>query len=375
MKQNLREFFTNLTPKQQIAAGAGSVLVIGLFAFTGYAYHKQMNTPPDCDQVSCSTAKVDPTPKITPAPTATPLSKLPSRLSGTLVEPGKENLHLLAVMIENHPQARPQSGLGQAELVFEAIAEGGITRFMAVYQDPTIPVKVGPIRSARTFYVDFATELDAFYAHVGGSVPALDQISRTGVLDLNQFSVGSAAFERDFSRKVALEHTMYSSTDRLWNYATETKKWSKTGDYPVWTFKDDLERGMRPTKQTVVVNVSDPGYAVSWGYDPETNLYGRTMAGSVHSDANTNKQIMAKNIILQTVGRNSLVAGGKTIWDYQVTGTGKAVIIQNGTSIQATWKKEGTGRTRYYDASGTEIAMVSGTTWVHLTHDDSQVSY
>lgn len=304
------------------------------------------------------------------------IPKVPSQLDGSLVESGKENLHPLAVMIENHPDARPQSGLGQANLVYEAIAEGGITRFMAVFADPTQAIKVGPIRSARTYYVDFATELNAFYAHVGGNIDALDLIRTNGVLDLDQFAIGEPIYQRDLSKNVGLEHTMYSSTEKLWGYATGIKHWSRSADYQPWLFQNDIARENRPAAHKVSVKVSDSLYSVAWDYDPEHNRYLRTMAGVPHRDANTGEQISTKVIILQTVDREPTVTRiNEHAWTYHLTGNGSAIIIQNGTATQATWRKSGKERTRYFDQSGQEIKFVSGGLWVHIVHSDSMLTY
>jgi len=115
----------------------------------------------------------------------------------------------LAVMIENHTEARPQSGLSSADIVYEAVAEGGITRFMALFYCNLADIQVGPVRSARTYYLDWLGEYDALYAHVGGAntpgpADALGQIIRYEVKDLNQFSIGFPVFWRDYQRAIAI---------------------------------------------------------------------------------------------------------------------------------------------------------------------------
>ena len=127
----------------------------------------------------------------------------------------------LAVMIENHIESRPQSGLTSADVVYEAVAEGGITRFMALFYCNLSDVQVGPVRSARTYYLDWLGEYNnPLYAHVGGAntpgpADALSQIIKYKVNDLNQFSIGFPTFWRDYERlghPVATEHTMYSTS-------------------------------------------------------------------------------------------------------------------------------------------------------------------
>lgn len=347
------------------------VLVVLLVSLTVSAYHKQTSKP---IAIQPSPTLTTPTPTPTPAPTTAA-----DHLNGLLVPVGSENKQPLAVMIENDPAARPQSGLGSADVVYEAIAEGGITRFMAVFANAQTPVRVGPVRSARPYFVDWATELNAFYAHAGGSADAMQQISSTNVYNIDGLSIGAPLFQRDYSRPVALEHTLYSSTDSLWNYATGTKHWPTTDSYQPWLFTDDAAVSARPAAQTVNVSVSSALFAVSWKYDPATNSYLRSMAGTPHIDANTGKQISAKTIILQTVSSSTYdehYSGGitKTVSHLNDTGSGPVTVVEDGVSITGTWKKNGTGRTLFYDASGKEINFVRGAIWVEIVQPDSKVS-
>ena len=141
----------------------------------------------------------------------------------------------LAVMIENHQESRPQSGLTASDIIYEAVAEGGITRFMALFYCNLSDIQVGPVRSARTYYLDWLGEYDGLYAHVGGAntpgpADALGQIIRYKVKDLNQFSIGFPVFWRDYQRlghPVATEHTMYSSTQKLWDIGAK-RGWTAT---------------------------------------------------------------------------------------------------------------------------------------------------
>ena len=194
----------------------------------------------------------------------------PARARHCRVRPW-EKRRPLGVMIENSSAARPQSGLSSADVVYEAVAEGGITRFMAVFlcQD-TDPI--GPVRSARTYYLDWISEYGAspLYAHVGGAntpgpADALGQIERYGwgaYNDLNQFSVGFPTFWRDYDRlgaNTATEHTVYTSTQKAWAFAaakrqlTNVETDDRTGktipwdqNFVKWTFKDDAPVADRP---------------------------------------------------------------------------------------------------------------------------------
>ena len=364
---------------------SGGVLFVVIIASTVVVYIRHRDAAGTCSGVTCtSVASTPPTTSLgssivtsSPPPTPTPTPLTASKLNGAEVPVGTEALHPLAVMIENHPDARPQSGLASADLVYEAIAEGGITRFMAVFGNPQNAVRVGPIRSARTYFVDFATELNAFYAHVGGNADALDQIKATNVFDLDEFAVGSPTYQRDFSRNVATEHTMYSSTDKLWNVATQTRKWSQSADYQSWNFADDTAPSLRPpSEKPVTINFSNSSYQVIWNYDPTTNSYSRNLAGKPHIDANTNTQITAKDIVIETVQHKPTVTrSGEQGWIDTLTGTGSGVIIHDGTATAITWKKTGTERTRYYTSDGKEVTFTRGAIWVEITHPETSVSY
>lgn len=351
-----------------------ALLVVIVIGSSVFAYLRHRDQAVACTGTTCPGSEDGPIPTNSEGtPTPTP-SLTPARLNGVLVPSGTDNLRPLAVMIENHPDARPQWGLGSADLVYEAITEGGITRFMGVFGNPKTDIKVGPVRSARTYFVDLAHELKAFYAHVGGSNEALDKIKvLDNFYDMNQFAIGAPTFQRDSSRNVATEHTMYSSTEKLWDLATTSRNWSSEADYGAWNFADEPAVDTRPTSQSITIDFSSPQFKVGWTYDHATNSYSRTLAGKPHTDANTGKTIEAKNIILQTVNAKGSAAtkaiesGGIV----SVAGSGPAVVMKNGVAVSATWKKNGTDRTRYYGTDGAEITFTRGTTWVELIYPET----
>lgn len=257
----------------------------------------------------------------------------------------------LGVMIENSVDARPQSGLSFADVVYEALAEGGITRFMGVFycQDAGI---VGPVRSARTYFLDEISEYGAYplYAHVGGAntpgpADALGQIVDYGwntYNDLNQFSIGFPTYKRDEGRlghPVATEHTMYSTTNGLWAVAAQrglTDK-DKDGDawdedFVKWSFKDDAAVANRPASQKISMNFwsGNPDYDVTWTYDKTTNTYARTNGGKPHIDNNTKKQLSPKNIVILYMKESRANDGyeGNLHELFGTKGTGQAVVFQ-----------------------------------------------
>ncbi len=317
----------------------------------------------------------------------------------------------LGIMIENSKAARPQSGLSFADVMYEAVAEGGITRFMAVYycQDSET---IGPVRSARTYYLDWISEYGAspLYAHVGGAntpgpADALGQIERygwAGFNDLNQFSIGFPYFWRDYERlgpDTATEHTVYTANVKLWDFAakkralTNVETDDRTGkqiswdqSFLKWTFKDDLPIADRPAKfstnfafSNVQASYSND-YAVKWVYDHDSNSFLRTNGGQEHRDLNTNQQLTAKNIVILFMsmsiaddGYSEENHGTHTL--YGNKGTGKAKFIIDGQVTEGTWsKKTRADRTIFLDSKGQPIKFNRGQTWIEILPIGQQVN-
>jgi hypothetical protein len=305
----------------------------------------------------------------------------------------------LGIMVENHQEARPQSGLSFADTIYEVVAEGGITRFLAIFycQDAG---QVGPIRSARTYFLDFASEYGdhPLYTHVGGAnqpgpADALSQINDYdwgGYNDMNQFSIGFPVFWRDANRlghPAATEHTMYSTTGKLWEYAAtvrELKDVSKDGTswtegFIPYTFKDDVAASSRPKNQAVHLEfwTSDKNYFVDWAYDPITNEYKRSNGGVSHLDRDTNKQLTTKNIVVLSMVESSANDGYENNAHllYKTKGTGKATIFMDGKKITGKWEKDSrVDRTIITDSSGTPVKFNRGKIWFEILPTDGVVT-
>ncbi|MFH1910400.1 MAG: DUF3048 domain-containing protein [bacterium] len=285
-------------------------------------------------------------------------------LDGQNYTKDKATRHPLAVMIENHPDARPQSGLIDASIVYEAITEGGITRYMAIY-GPTDTKEIGPIRSARLFFMDYVKEYDAFYAHAGGNEDAMANIDAYSIKDLSHF--GDYFYRDSKGQYVASEHTLYSSTDKLYEYAAIKKFDISKSSFTAMKFKP-----LGPVDQAgkgVEINFSSPSYKVTWSFDPATNKYSRSLAGAPHKDRTTDQQITSRNIIIQTVERTYQPTGSYGSSNYVFTniGSGPATVLRDGKVINATWKKDKLeSRTKFFDESNKEITMNPGNTWYEI---------
>ncbi len=280
----------------------------------------------------------------------------------------------MAVVIENHIASRPPYGLADAEIVFEAVAEGGITRFVAVFL-ANQTARLEPIRSAREYFLHWSSEFDALFVHHGGassddaSTDALGNIEKYGIDNLDCIT-GDNLCTRDESREAP--HNSMSNTPYLWERASE-KGINDSVSFASWKFKEDLVETERPLSQNISYNFWDyPDYLVRWEYDPQTNLYKRTNGGlitDIHLDANYNQQLAAKNIIVQKMGQKVVDDGTPhphLVFD--TIGTGDAVIFLDGKKIEATWEKtDRTSRTMYYDAiTGEELEFNRGQIWVSV---------
>ncbi len=304
----------------------------------------------------------------------------------------------LGVMIENHQDSRPQSGLSSTDVIYEAVAEGAITRFLAVFycQDAAL---IGPVRSARTYFLDFISEYgdSPLYTHVGGAnadgpADALSQIENYGwgmYNDLSQFSIGFPTFWRDanrLGRDVATEHTMYSTTAKLWDYAKTRKLTNVDQDGASWdssfvpyTFKDDAKLSQRPESQKIKLEFWSgySAYVVDWVYNKSENNYSRNNGGSPHLDKNTDKALATKNIIVLFMAERHANDGyeGNVHLLYKTTGSGKGVVFMDGKEIKATWRKDKrTSRTLIFDSQGSPITFNRGRLWFEILPTTGEVT-
>lgn len=312
----------------------------------------------------------------------------------------------LAVMVENSPDARPQSGLSRADLVYEAVAEGGITRFMPIYlcAAQIEDVTIAPVRSARTYFVDWASGYNRpMYVHVGGAnlsgpADALGQIRQYGwnqQNDINQFSVGYPTFIRNESRldrPVATEHTMETTTEKLWAVA-EKRGWTNITperkvagkvvpaadwqeDFTSWQFSDEPTASTTPATEVAYEFWSGyDSFAVKWSYDPATKTYKRVMAGIPHVDLNNDEQIASKTVIVLQTDEKGPIDELKHML-YRTTGTGSALIFSEGNVTKATWKKaDRESELMFTDAAGKPYQFARGPIWISALDKSVDVEY
>ncbi|MBU2591959.1 MAG: DUF3048 domain-containing protein [Patescibacteria group bacterium] len=320
----------------------------------------------------------------------------------------------LMVMVENHENSRPQSGLSRADVVYESVAEGGITRFLGVYYcEATEPYSgkydLGPVRSARTYFLDWASEYSDYplYVHVGGAhcssngsycttdkrAQALEQIGQYGWLDpdhrsdMNQFALSYRECRREPERtgeSRATEHTMYCDSNALWAKAEsrDLAAKNKSGDswdedFRQWKFKDEAASVKRGTVSKIEFDFweSYSDYHVKWDYDREKNLYFRSNGDQDQKDFINNQPLSAKTVVIQFTKEIGPVDEHKHML-YTTIGQGKALIFRDGEAIEGKWSKETRKeRTVFTDSKGKEVEFNRGRIWIEILSNTNEVDY
>lgn len=297
-----------------------------------------------------------------------------STLTGLQVDPSVNNRPVTAVMVENSTFARPQSGLDQAGVVFEALAEGGITRFMAVYQD-TQPNYIGPVRSARPYYIQWALGFDAVYAHDGGSPEALSDITSWNVKDLNEF-YNSSAFEAITSREAP--HDVYTSIAQL--SQVETKDNYGKSIYTGFPRKKDSP-SKTPNATTINLTFSSTDYNVEYNYVATTNSYQRSEGGAPHMELNSDGsqvQITPKVVVAMVLpySYGALDSSGAYYSVYGVVGSGQVDVFQDGTVTVGTWAKtSNASQITFTQANGQPLDLNAGQTWIEALAGSQDITY
>jgi hypothetical protein len=324
------------------------------------------------------TPEPTPTPVPTPTPTPTPEptpKPVPAPLTGRLVSPAVAKRHAIAVMIDDHHDARPQSGFNDAAIVWHAPAEGGIPRYMLIFQD-RVPPSVGPVRSARQYYIAWAAEWKAVYAHVGGSPQALQTLRQQGrgqlVYDADQFRWGGTYFHR--TRDRFAPHNVYTSGKELRRLASRLGAKDKAVK-PAWRFGPDKHPLLRPTGTRITVAYSQN--TITYRYDRRSNTYLRSVTGEKRQmDRGVDKQVAPKNVIVMSMSFGRLNDGSnKNRLEAQFIGRGTAWISTNGSTVKGTWRKRSmTDPTRFYDAAGKPVRLTVGQTFIQVMPRGSKIT-
>lgn len=335
-----------LNKKQRIIALVlFGVLLIGTTAMAMPLFIK--DPPPPTPVIIVKKEKPEPEP-----------TTVASRLTGVQIDPKLNKLPVTGIMVENSPEARPQAGLASAGIVFEALVEGGISRFLALYMEDQ-PGNIGPVRSARRHYLDIIVPFDAAIAHAGGSGTALSQIRNQKIKDIDH-GANAGAFQRISSRFAP--HNLFTSRAKLLQV-------HKSRGYMESKFtslaRKEKEEPLKTAKASSIdFRISRSQlYNPHFDYDKKSNVYKRSQGGRPHTDKDSGKQITSKVVIaIETSYRKS---GIYSI--YGMSGKGTVTIFQDGDVIKGTWsKKNRSGQYSFTDAKGDPIKLTPGRTWITL---------
>ena len=292
-------------------------------------------------------------------------------LTGLPVFGDEEAMHL-AVVVENAPAARPQTGLHEAALVYEVPVEGGITRFLAIYsRAPSGPV--GPVRSLRSYLMDLAEAHDVPLVFCGGSPDSLAMVKQKSYPAINELN-GGTGFYRDSARK--MPHNLYTSPEALYRriaragFDTAT---ARTG----FVFQQGLRVGSAGTwgesgsSAQGLSSRMGVGYTVSWTYAPGSGMYERSVNGAPDIDSSGDHRIVARNVVVMFVSSRVVDSEGRL--ELGLVGSGRALVASGGSVREARWKRSAGQPVRLVGDDGADIPLLAGITWVHVVSQSTRV--
>ena len=286
------------------------------------------------------------------------------------------NKRPIAVMINNHKGARPQSGLSDAYLVYEIMVEGGITRMMALYTDDFSEDKIGSVRSSRHNYLDYVLENDAIYVHWGGSTQAYSDLNKLKIDNVDGMIYGGTYFTTDKTLDRSIEHTRFTSSTMIKDAISKLKYETATdkGYLLNYTAEEVNLSEFENSKVANKVTIKYSKYQTSsYEYNEEEGYYYRYMSDKAHTDLVTKEQYKFKNIIAYSVEYNTVDSSGHQ--DLKNIGSGEGVYITNGYSIPIKWSKDSRStKTKYMYMDGTEINVADGNTFIQIYPKDGKLT-
>ena len=285
----------------------------------------------------------------------------------------KGNDRPIAVMIDNHSGAWPQAGLNKAYMVYEIIVEGGETRLMALFKGVDLE-EIGPVRSARHYFIDYAMENDAIYVHFGQSPQAQSDIKKYSIHDINGISEDGTTFWR--TRSKSAPHNAMTSTEKLLQSAKNKNYRTTSDEESVLNYVTDevnLENGQ--SAETITIPHSDL-QTVRYEYDAENKVYNRYARNKAQTDLETKEPITAKNIIITFCDNYTLQdSENKGRQGLKNIGEFDGYYITNGKAIKITCTKNARDeKTIYRDLEGNEIKVNDGNTWVNICPTNAEVA-
>lgn len=278
-----------------------------------------------------------------------------------------------AVMIDNNVGYTAHAGLQDAYLTYEIIVEGGLTRIMAIFKDQDTEL-IGPVRSARHYFLDYALENDAIYGHYGWSEFAKNDIDLLGVNNLNGITNAQSTYWRD--RSVAAPHNVFTSIENL-KAGAENRGYRTTSDdfenfdYSVDPISLDQKEGAMPANN---ISIRYSYYhTTGYTYDANRGVYLRSMDSQAHVDKVTHEQYYTKNIIIQKMSNHSIDNYGRQ--DIDDVSSGDGYYITNGYAVPIKWEKSGrSAKTNYTYLDGSTVKLNDGNTYVQIQPTDEALT-
>ncbi|WDV44521.1 DUF3048 domain-containing protein [Clostridiaceae bacterium M8S5] len=286
-----------------------------------------------------------------------------SPLSGIIVPEEKINRRPVTVMFDNHRAARWQAGLSQAEIAYEMLVEGRITRYLGVFlvNEPKV---IGSVRSARPYFISAALEYDPLYVRCGGSEQAKADVKKLKVADID--GLYSGAFYRNYKTGKKNEHTLYTSMEKI-RKEQKRRKYRETANFTPFLFNNediDIITDTSFSAKEVFIDYKLKN-TTKYIYDSKNKVYNRYKDGKQHIDETNKAPIVAKNIIVQKASTKAIDSYGRL--SIATVGKGSGYYITNGKGINITWKKsDRKAKTKYFDEDGKEIILNPGVTWIQV---------
>lgn len=287
-----------------------------------------------------------------------------SPLTGLPVAEDEMNLRPMAAMIDNYSGARPQAGLSNASLVWELYVEGGVTRLLAIFQNSS-DTNIGPVRSAREYFLPIVNAFDAVYAHSGGSPAALNELAKGAIDDADEFKYASTYFRSRFKNA---PHNLFTTTEKLHTLA-EKKDWTEWDWKSNFVFNKEAPSGEQANE--VTVNYSSSEYNTRWSYDEDQNKYRRFVDGDLTFDADNEEVLAYSNVlILFTEVRPAPRPNYPDAVYVETVGSGDALFVRDGVVIDGRWRISKTGQIEFTQTNGAPYSLAPGSTWVQMVSAD-----
>ncbi|NLA88155.1 MAG: DUF3048 domain-containing protein [Clostridiales bacterium] len=328
-----------------------------------------------------TSASIAPSPS--EAPSATPSEELlytgpVNPLTGLPAEAEIVNNRPYAIMINNIKAAQPQIGISKADLIYEILVEGGITRMMAVFQDVAGAGEIGSIRSARPYFVDIALGLDAIYIHAGGSDDAYSKLYSRNIFHLDGVNGGKQdIFFRDPARKksMGLVHSLVTTDDLILKHVPTYKVNNEhKSDYECnMSFSDDAAASGNLTAQTITAHFS-PSKTTTFKYSADAGMYDVRQYGSAYIDGNNQSKITVANVIILRTSINIISGDKEGRIDVDVTGSGKGFFYCGGKYEEITWSRaKSTDQFTFTCLDGTELVFARGKTYICVISKNNKI--